>query len=112
MPTLAQRALMTRLNHLAHGVAITLTTAYGSPVTTTGIWHEDGADAAPVGAELQMSGRRPRVMAIRQSAFAGAKKQGAVIQAQDAESGAVKTWIVDGTIREDAEQVWVQVIPA
>lgn len=112
MPTLAQQALMQRLNLGAHGVAITVTVPNGTPVATLGIWHQPLGEAQPVGTDFRR--REPRrVLEIPRTATLEAVPRGSVITAPDRDGGATKTWTADGLERsDDPLRCYVIVVPA
>lgn len=110
MPTLAQRALMSRHNQAAHGVNITVTPPGLDAVTTTGIWHEPNDEGQPVGADYRRSEPR-RLMEIPRSTDLADVPKASVIAAVDVEDGDEKTWRVEGYYRpSDPLRVFVTLI--
>lgn len=112
MPTLAQQALMQRVNLAAHGVAITVTPPAGAPVNTTGIWHSPQAEAQPYGTDLRRRDPR-RVMEIPRDATLDDVPRGSIVLAVDVDGGLVKTWRADGCERpDDPLRTYVILVPA
>jgi|SRR5581483_6620608 len=95
MPTLAQRALMLKVNLAAHGIAITVTRPGEPVVAATGIWHVAKRDDQPYGTDFQNIGAR-RVMTIARSGTVPNAPRGTVITAADIDGGVTKSWRVDG----------------
>jgi hypothetical protein len=98
MPTLAQRALMARLNQAAHGVDITVTPPGLAAVTTTGIWHEPLDDPQPYGTNYRKTEPR-RVMEIPRSSTLNDIPDGSIVRAVDVDGGSAKNWKVEGLDR-------------
>ena len=112
MPTLAQQALMQRLNLAAHGTPITVTRPGGLPIQTTGIWHVPIADPQAFGTDFRR--REPRrVMEIPRDDTLDDVPRGSVIVAVDRDGGgAAKTWRADGLERtDDPLRTYVLLVP-
>lgn len=95
MPTLAQLALMQKVNQAAHGVSITVTPPGGSAVTTTGIWHDPLIDTQPLGSDFRRRDPR-RVMEIPLTDTLTDVPRGSTVVAADRDGGSAKTWRADG----------------
>jgi hypothetical protein len=118
MPTLAQLALMARLNQAARGVEITVTPPAGSvnppggvPVETTGIWHVPLKEAMPTGQDRQRLEPR-RVMEIPINAALPLVPRGSTVEGIDRDGAAVRTFRCEGLDRPgDPLRTYVVLVP-
>ena len=112
MPTLAQQALMQRLNLAPPAVAIPVTRPGQDPVETTGIWHVPLAEAPPFGTDFTR--REPRrVLEVPRDDTLDDVPRGSVIVAADRDGAAATTWRADGLDRtDDPLRTYVIVVPA
>lgn len=100
MPTLAQLALIQKVNLAAHGIPVTVTPPGGSAVATTGIWHVPLEEQQPYGTDFQR--REPRrLMELPRTDSLTAVPRGSIIAAADVDGGATKNWRADGLQRDD-----------
>lgn len=110
MPTLAQQALMQRLNLSAHGVAITVTVPNGTPVATSGIWHQPQPDTQPGAPDVHKLESR-QVLEIPRDGTVADLPRGTVIAAQATASGGILQWRVVGFERRLVDRWYVIVTP-
>ena len=112
MPSLAQQALMQRLNLAAHGVPITVTRPGATLTPTTGIWHAPLTEPQAFGTDFRRRDPR-RVMEIPRDATLDDVPRGSVIVAVDRDGGIAKTWRADGLERsDDPLRMYVILVPA
>lgn len=101
MPTLAQIALVQRLNLAVHGVALTMTFPDGgASVPAVGIWHPALDDGQPFGTDFSRRDPR-RLLEVALTSTVPGVPRGTTIRAQERDGGATHTYIADGLAQPD-----------